>query len=45
MQLGGKSTPNQHGPAAFRWSQEFAKMDDPSGRAVKGVHLDAISTV
>ena len=32
-------------PAAFRWSQEFATMDDPSGRAVKGVHLDAISTV
>jgi len=32
-------------PAAFRWSQEFAKMDDPSGRAVKGVHLDAVDTV
>jgi asparagine synthase (glutamine-hydrolysing) len=28
-------------PEAFRWSREFAKMDDPSGRAVKGVHLDA----
>ncbi len=28
-------------PEAFRWSQEFAKSDDPSGRAVKGVHLDA----
>jgi len=28
-------------PEAFRWSQEFAKRDDPSGRAVKGVHLDA----
>jgi asparagine synthase (glutamine-hydrolysing) len=26
---------------AFRWSQEFAKRDDPSGRAVTGVHLDA----
>jgi asparagine synthase (glutamine-hydrolysing) len=32
-------------PTAFRWSQEFAKMDDPSGRAVKGVHLDAINTI
>jgi asparagine synthase (glutamine-hydrolysing) len=30
---------------AFRWSQEFANMDDPSGRAVKAVHLDAISAV
>lgn len=29
-------------PTAFRWSQEFAKMDDPSGRAVKGVHRNAI---
>ena len=28
-------------PEAFRWSQQFAKMDDPSGRAVKGVHVDA----
>jgi asparagine synthase (glutamine-hydrolysing) len=28
-------------PQAFLWSQEFAKMDDPSGRAVKGVHQDA----
>jgi asparagine synthase (glutamine-hydrolysing) len=27
---------------AFRWSQEFAKMDDPSGRAVKSVHKDAV---
>jgi len=25
-------------PTAFRWSQEFAKMDDPSGRAVSSVH-------
>jgi len=32
-------------PTAFRWSQEFAKMDDPSGRAVKGVHLYAINTI
>jgi asparagine synthase (glutamine-hydrolysing) len=32
-------------PTAFRWSQEFAKMDDPSGRAVKGVHLDAVDNV
>ena len=32
-------------PTAFRWSQEFAKMEDPSGRAVKGVHLDAINTI
>jgi asparagine synthase (glutamine-hydrolysing) len=29
-------------PTAFRWSQQFSKMDDPSGRAVKGVHLHAI---
>ncbi|MGO9983500.1 MAG: asparagine synthase B [Rhodomicrobium sp.] len=26
---------------AFRWSQEFAKRDDPSGRAVTGVHQEA----
>ncbi|MBW5438037.1 asparagine synthase B [Bradyrhizobium canariense] len=32
-------------PTAFRWSQEFAKMDDPSGRAVKGVHLHAIDAL
>jgi len=25
-------------PTAFRWSQEFAKLDDPSGRAVLGIH-------
>ena len=31
-------------PQAFRWSQQFAKMDDPSGRAVKGVHTDAYDT-
>jgi len=30
---------------AFRWSQEFAKMDDPSGRAVKSVHKDAVTKV
>jgi asparagine synthase (glutamine-hydrolysing) len=29
-------------PTAFRWSQQFAKMDDPSGRAVKGVHIHAV---
>jgi asparagine synthase (glutamine-hydrolysing) len=29
-------------PTAFRWSQQFSKMDDPSGRAVKAVHLHAI---
>ena len=28
-------------PTAFRWSKEFAKMDDPSGRAVS-VHKKAI---
>jgi len=32
-------------PTAFRWSLEFARMDDPSGRAVKGVHLYAIDTI
>jgi asparagine synthase (glutamine-hydrolysing) len=32
-------------PAAFRWSREFSKMDDPSGRAVKGVHLSAINSI
>ena len=31
-------------PVAFRWSQEFQKMDDPSGRAVK-VHQKAIDNV
>jgi asparagine synthase (glutamine-hydrolysing) len=31
-------------PTAFRWSQAFAAMDDPSGRAVRGIHRDAIST-
>jgi asparagine synthase (glutamine-hydrolysing) len=32
-------------PTAFRWSEQFAKMDDPSGRAVKGVHRQAVDTV
>ncbi|MDA9444570.1 asparagine synthetase B [Bradyrhizobium sp. CCBAU 51745] len=32
-------------PAAFRWSQEFTKMDDPSGRAVKGIHVRAIDAI
>jgi asparagine synthase (glutamine-hydrolysing) len=29
-------------PTAFRWSKEFAKMADPSGRAVKSVHEKAL---
>jgi asparagine synthase (glutamine-hydrolysing) len=32
-------------PTAFRWSEEFAKMNDPSGRAVKGVHKSAVQRV
>jgi asparagine synthase (glutamine-hydrolysing) len=32
-------------PTAFRWSAEFAKMNDPSGRAVKGVHKSAVQSV
>jgi asparagine synthase (glutamine-hydrolysing) len=32
-------------PTAFRWSKEFAKMADPSGRAVKGVHEKAMVKV
>lgn len=32
-------------PTAFRWSQQFAKMDDPSGRAVKGVHIHAVDKI
>jgi len=32
-------------PTAFRWSQEFAKMNDPSGRAVRGVHLAAVTAI
>ena len=31
-------------PVAFRWSQEFENMDDPSGRAVK-VHQQSIDKV
>ena len=31
-------------PVAFRWSKEFEKMDDPSGRAV-GVHDKAVKKV
>ena len=31
-------------PVAFRWSQEFEKMDDPSGRAVK-VHQKAVKKI
>jgi len=32
-------------PTAFLWSQQFASMDDPSGRAVKGIHVQAIDNV
>ena len=32
-------------PTAFRWSKEFAAMNDPSGRAVKSVHQKAIASV
>jgi asparagine synthase (glutamine-hydrolysing) len=32
-------------PTAFRWSKEFAKMADPSGRAVKSVHKQAIKKI
>ena len=31
-------------PVAFRWSKEFEKMDDPSGRSV-GVHNKAVKAV
>ena len=31
-------------PVAFRWSKEFEKMDDPSGRAV-GIHNKAVKEV
>jgi asparagine synthase (glutamine-hydrolysing) len=30
-------------PTAFRWSQEFASMDDPSGRAVRTIHKHAVA--
>jgi asparagine synthase (glutamine-hydrolysing) len=32
-------------PTAFRWSKEFERMNDPSGRAVKSVHKDAIVSI
>lgn len=32
-------------PTAFRWSQDFVNRDDPSGRAVRGVHVHAIDTL
>jgi asparagine synthase (glutamine-hydrolysing) len=32
-------------PTAFRWSKEFEKMNDPSGRAVKEVHEKAVDKV
>jgi len=32
-------------PTAFRWSQEFARMNDPSGRAVKSIHKNAVAAV
>jgi asparagine synthase (glutamine-hydrolysing) len=32
-------------PTAFLWSQQFASMDDPSGRAVTGIHVQAIDNV
>ena len=32
-------------PTAFRWSKEFAKMNDPSGRAVKSVHKKGVERV
>lgn len=32
-------------PTAFLWSQQFASMNDPSGRAVKGIHVQAIDHV
>ncbi|HEX9445791.1 MAG TPA: asparagine synthase B [Candidatus Binatia bacterium] len=32
-------------PTAFRWSEEFARMNDPSGRAVKSVHQNAVERV
>ncbi len=32
-------------PTAFRWSKAFEGMSDPSGRAVKGVHKQAVKCV
>jgi asparagine synthase (glutamine-hydrolysing) len=31
-------------PVAFRWSKEFEKMDDPSGRSVK-IHQKSVDQV
>ena len=31
-------------PVAFRWSQEFQDMDDPSGRAVK-IHQESVNKI
>jgi asparagine synthase (glutamine-hydrolysing) len=32
-------------PAAFAWSKEFSNMNDPSGRAVKSVHKNAVEKI
>jgi len=32
-------------PTAFRWSKEFEKMNDPSGRAVQSVHEHGVKKV
>lgn len=32
-------------PTAFKWSKEFQGMADPSGRAVKSVHTDAMENI
>ncbi|HYD02947.1 MAG TPA: asparagine synthase B [Alphaproteobacteria bacterium] len=32
-------------PTALRWSKEFENMADPSGRAVKSVHLQAVEKI
>ena len=41
---GGKSIACSS-PAAIAWDASFAKMADPSGRAVAGVHREAVSAV
>ncbi len=41
---GGKSIACSS-PAAIAWDAAFAKMADPSGRAVAGVHNDAVAAV
>ena len=41
---GGKSIACSS-PAAIAWDEAFAKMADPSGRAVAGVHNDAVAAV